>query len=169
MAVLTLLLAAFPYFGIFTPSAHCRTGTPELRLEFCLLRGAINSTRLDLFTVKVPLLFCRPRRASRGLSLKTASEAFMIHFFGVTISSSLLGWVIIGLLAGWIAGEISRGSGFGCIANVLIGMVGSILGGWIFSKLGIFGGGFVYSLAAATVGAVVLVLIARIFAGGRHT
>ena len=86
----------------------------------------------------------------------------MVHFFGFSISSSLLGWIVIGLLAGWIAGELSRGSGFGCLGNIVIGLVGSILGGWIFSKLGIFGGGFVYSLAAATVGAVVLVLIARL-------
>jgi uncharacterized membrane protein YeaQ/YmgE (transglycosylase-associated protein family) len=92
----------------------------------------------------------------------------MVHFFGIAISSSLLGWIIIGLLAGWIAGEVSRGEGFGCLGNVAIGLVGSILGGWIFSRIGIFGGGFVYGLAAATVGAVVLVLIARLFAGGKH-
>jgi uncharacterized membrane protein YeaQ/YmgE (transglycosylase-associated protein family) len=92
----------------------------------------------------------------------------MIHFFGITISSSLLGWIVIGMLAGWIAGEVSRGSGFGCIGNILIGLIGSVLGGWIFSKLGIGGGGFVYSLAAATVGAVVLVLIASVFSGGRR-
>lgn len=92
----------------------------------------------------------------------------MVHFFGIAISSTLLGWIIVGLLAGWIAGEVSRGAGFGCLGNIAIGMVGSILGGWIFSKLGIFGGGFVYSLAAATVGAVFLVLIARLFAGGKR-
>ena len=91
----------------------------------------------------------------------------MIHFFGISISSSLLGWIIIGLLAGWIAGEVSRGAGFGCLGNLAIGMVGSILGGWIFSQLGIWGGGFIYSLAAATVGAVVLVLIARLFTAGK--
>ena len=91
----------------------------------------------------------------------------MIHFYGVTVSQSLVAWIIIGMLAGWIAGEVSRGSGFGCIGNILIGLIGSILGGWIFSKLGIFGGGFLYSLAAATVGAVVLVAIARLLSGGR--
>lgn len=93
----------------------------------------------------------------------------MIHFFGVSISSSLLGWIVIGLLAGWIAGKISHGSGFGCLGNIAIGLVGSILGGWIFSKIGIWGGGFVYSLAAATVGAVVLVLIGRLFSGGKSS
>jgi uncharacterized membrane protein YeaQ/YmgE (transglycosylase-associated protein family) len=91
----------------------------------------------------------------------------MIHFFGISISSSLTGWILIGLLAGWLAGKLSRGAGFGCIGNVILGLIGSVLGGWIFSRLGIFGGGFVYSLAAATVGAVVLVAVARLFGGGR--
>jgi uncharacterized membrane protein YeaQ/YmgE (transglycosylase-associated protein family) len=92
----------------------------------------------------------------------------MVHFFGISISTSLMGWIIIGLVAGWIAGQVSRGAGFGCLGNVAIGLVGSILGGWIFSKIGIWGGGFVYSLAAATVGAVVLVVGARLFTGGKH-
>jgi uncharacterized membrane protein YeaQ/YmgE (transglycosylase-associated protein family) len=89
----------------------------------------------------------------------------MIHFFGITISSSLMGWILIGLVAGWLAGNLSRGAGFGCLANVILGLIGSVLGGWIFSRLEIFGGGFVYSLAAATVGAVVLVAVARLFGG----
>ncbi len=79
---------------------------------------------------------------------------------------SFIGWILIGLIAGWLAGKISRGRGFGCLANVLLGLIGALLGGWIFTKLGIFGGGWLYSLAAATIGAVLLVLIARLFAGG---
>ena len=76
------------------------------------------------------------------------------------------GWIIIGLIAGWLAGQISRGRGFGCIADIVLGIIGSYIGGWIFMKVGIFGGGFWYSLAAATVGAVVLVGIAHILFGG---
>ena len=91
----------------------------------------------------------------------------MVHFFGISISSSLLGWLAIGLLAGWIAGLLSRGSGFGCLGNIFVGLIGSVLGGWIFSKLNIFGGGFIYSLAAATVGAVLLSAFARLLSGSR--
>ncbi len=80
---------------------------------------------------------------------------------------SLIGWLLIGLLAGWLAGKLSRGRGYGCITNVILGLIGAFLGGWIFLKLGIFGGGFLYSLAAATVGAVVLVAMARLFSGGQ--
>ncbi len=82
--------------------------------------------------------------------------------------TSLIAWIIIGLLAGWIAGLISRGRGFGCIGNIILGLIGAVLGGWIFSKLGIFGGGAIFSLAAATVGAVVLVAIARLFSGSSN-
>ena len=92
----------------------------------------------------------------------------MVHFFGISISSSLIGWIVIGLLAGWIAGLLSRGAGFGCLGNIFVGLIGSVLGGWIFSKLSIFGGGFIYSLAAATVGAVLLSALARLLSGSRH-
>ena len=92
----------------------------------------------------------------------------MIHIFGITITSSFIAWVIIGLLAGWIAGLVSRGAGFGFFGDIFIGLIGSVLGGWIFSKLHILGEGFIYSLAAATAGAVVLVGIARLFTGGRR-
>ena len=79
---------------------------------------------------------------------------------------SFIGWILIGLIAGWLAGKIARGRGFGCLANVLLGLIGALLGGWIFSKLQIFGGGWLYSLAAAPIGAVLLVLIARLFFSG---
>jgi len=89
-----------------------------------------------------------------------------MHLFLFTVPRTLIGWLLVGLIAGWLAGKVSRGRGFGCIANVILGLVGAVLGGWIFTKLGIFGGGVLYSIAAATLGAVVLVAIARLFAGG---
>jgi len=89
-----------------------------------------------------------------------------MHLFFFTVPRTLIGWLLVGLIAGWLAGKVSRGRGFGCIANVILGLVGAVLGGWIFTKLGIFGGGVLYSIAAATLGAVVLVAIGRLFAGG---
>jgi uncharacterized membrane protein YeaQ/YmgE (transglycosylase-associated protein family) len=77
----------------------------------------------------------------------------------------LISWIIIGLIAGWLAGKIARGAGFGCLTDIILGLVGSILGGWLFMKLGIMGGGFLFSLAAATVGAVILVAIVHLFSG----
>ena len=83
-----------------------------------------------------------------------------------SLQISISGWIIIGLIAGWLAGKMSRGRGFGCLADIILGLIGALLGGWIFTKMGILGGGFVYSLAAATVGAMVLVSVARLFGGG---
>ena len=80
---------------------------------------------------------------------------------------SILWWLLIGLIAGWLAGTVARGRGFGCVVDVILGLVGAVIGGWIFQRLGIGVFGFWGSLAAATVGAIVLVAIARLFAGGR--
>ena len=88
--------------------------------------------------------------------------------FGVVVSQSFLMWVFIGLVAGWLAGKIGRGRGFGCLVDIILGMVGAVVGGWIFSKLNIQGSGLLYNIAAATVGAALLVIIARVFSGGRR-
>ena len=89
-----------------------------------------------------------------------------MHILSFYIPQSVIAWIVIGLIAGWLAGTISRGRGFGCIADIILGMIGAILGGWIFMKLNIQGGGLLFSIAAATVGAVILVSVARIFSGG---
>jgi uncharacterized membrane protein YeaQ/YmgE (transglycosylase-associated protein family) len=86
---------------------------------------------------------------------------------GPVQTRSLIGWLVLGLIAGWLAGKISRGRGFGCITDIILGIVGSFIGGWVFTKLGIWGGGFWYSLAAATLGAVILVSIAHLFSSSR--
>jgi len=90
---------------------------------------------------------------------------FQNHVVVVEYRRGLIGWIIIGLIAGWLAGKIARGAGYGCITDIILGLVGSILGGWLFMKLGILGGGFLYSLAAATVGAVILVTVVHLFTG----
>src|ERR1700724_1251958 len=97
------------------------------------------------------------------------ASLFQLHayYFGVE-TRGLIGWIIIGLLAGWIAGHLTRGRGFGCVVDVILGLIGAVLGGWIFTRLGILALGFFGSLAAATVGAVLLVAMARLFAGGGH-
>lgn len=68
--------------------------------------------------------------------------------------------IILGALAGWIAGLLMKGRGFGVLGNILIGIVGAILGGWLFDALNISaGGGFGGQLITAVVGALVLVWI----------
>jgi uncharacterized membrane protein YeaQ/YmgE (transglycosylase-associated protein family) len=98
----------------------------------------------------------------------TLLNAMLVHEVrGVSVSfpRGFWGWILLGLLAGWLAGKLSRGRGYGCITDIILGLIGSVIGGWIFMKLNILGGGFIYSLAAATLGAVVLVSIVHLFVG----
>lgn len=92
--------------------------------------------------------------------------ALLVERVVVWWPTSLLAWLFLGLVAGWLAGKLARGRGYGCITDIILGLIGAVIGGWIFTKLGIFGGGFIYSLAAATLGAVVLVAIVHLFTGG---
>ena len=73
---------------------------------------------------------------------------------------SIVLWIVIGALAGWIAGELMRGHGFGLIGNIVVGIVGAFIGGLLFSALGLgLGLGIVGSLITAIVGAVVLLFV----------
>jgi uncharacterized membrane protein YeaQ/YmgE (transglycosylase-associated protein family) len=75
----------------------------------------------------------------------------------------VVSWLLVGLLAGWIAGNVTRGSGFGCITNVVIGVIGAFIGGLILEVFNIDGtAGFLESLAIATLGAVLLLAIANL-------
>lgn len=87
-------------------------------------------------------------------------------FYVAIWTPGFIGTILIGLIAGWLAGKIARGRGFGCIVDIILGLIGAVVGRWIFLHLGITTFGVIGALAAATVGAVLLVAIARLFAGG---
>ena len=81
---------------------------------------------------------------------------------------SLLVWIIIGLVAGFITGKIMRGAGFGPLVDILVGIIGAIVGGLIMVSLGYAGtGGFLYTVFVAVIGAVILTLILRLLTGCR--
>jgi uncharacterized membrane protein YeaQ/YmgE (transglycosylase-associated protein family) len=68
--------------------------------------------------------------------------------------------LIVGAVAGWLAGQIVRGMGFGLIGNIVVGIVGAFIAGWLLPRLGIFiGSGFVRSIVNATIGAVILLVV----------
>ena len=74
-------------------------------------------------------------------------------------------WIIVGLVAGWLAGQLMKGGGYGLLADIVLGMLGGIVGGWLFSALGIWPdwqGGMIGAVIVAFVGAVVLVFITRV-------
>jgi uncharacterized membrane protein YeaQ/YmgE (transglycosylase-associated protein family) len=81
---------------------------------------------------------------------------------------SLLIFLLIGALAGWLAGIVVRGGGFGLIGDIVVGVIGSFIGGWVFGLLHIArGSGFLGSIFGAFVGAVVLLLVLRLVRRGR--
>ena len=76
---------------------------------------------------------------------------------------SLVIFIVIGGVAGWIAGKLMKGRGFGFFGNIIVGIIGALLGGFLFSKLGIAAGGIIGSLIIAVIGAMILVFIIGLF------
>lgn len=76
--------------------------------------------------------------------------------------SSLIWFLLIGLIAGWLAGQVMRGGGYGLVGDMIVGVIGAFLGGWLFGLLGIAAGGLIGSLITAFVGAVVLIFLLRL-------
>jgi len=75
---------------------------------------------------------------------------------------SLILFLLIGLVAGWLAGRIMRGGGFGLVGDLIVGVIGSLLGGWLFGLLGLWAGGLLGRLIVAVVGAIVLLYLLRL-------
>ena len=72
-------------------------------------------------------------------------------------------FILIGLVAGWLAGQFMKGGGFGMVGDIVVGVLGALLGGWLFSALGISSGGsLIGSIIVATIGAIVLIFLLRL-------
>jgi uncharacterized membrane protein YeaQ/YmgE (transglycosylase-associated protein family) len=70
--------------------------------------------------------------------------------------------IVVGLIAGWLAGQVMKGGGYGVLMDIVLGLLGGIIGGWLFGALGIWpAGGMVGSIVVAFVGAVILVALSR--------
>ena len=75
----------------------------------------------------------------------------------------IIWWIVVGLIAGWLAGKVMKGGGFGVLMDIILGIVGAMIGGWVFGMIGIFpGGGLIGSILVAFVGAVILLWIVRL-------
>jgi uncharacterized membrane protein YeaQ/YmgE (transglycosylase-associated protein family) len=76
---------------------------------------------------------------------------------------SLLVFIIIGAIAGWLAGLIVSGFGFGLLGNIVVGIIGAFIAGWLFPKFGFaIGGGILASIINATIGAVILLVLVKV-------
>ena len=80
----------------------------------------------------------------------------------------LFGAIVIGLVAGWLAGKLMRGQGYGLFADIVLGLIGAVVGQWIFDQLGIIVYGGLGFLVMATIGAVILIAAAHLLRGLSH-
>lgn len=72
-------------------------------------------------------------------------------------------FILIGLVAGWLAGQFMKGGGFGVVGDIVVGVLGALLGGFLFKTLGVSsGGGLIGAIVVATIGAVVLIFVLRL-------
>jgi uncharacterized membrane protein YeaQ/YmgE (transglycosylase-associated protein family) len=97
--------------------------------------------------------------------------AFTDTPFGGNAHMTIIGWIVLGLMAGWLAGLIMRGGGYGIIGDIILGIVGAIVGGWLTGLLlgtDMVNGFNVQSLIVALLGAIVLIAISRLFTGNRE-
>jgi uncharacterized membrane protein YeaQ/YmgE (transglycosylase-associated protein family) len=103
------------------------------------------------------------QRVDHSKRLELPLEGWAMYMSG----ESLLVILIVGLIAGWLAGQIVRGTGFGLIGDLVIGIIGAFIGGWLLPQLGIhLAAGIVGAIINATIGAVLLLLIIRLVRGG---
>lgn len=79
--------------------------------------------------------------------------------------TSLVIWLLIGLVAGWIAGEVMKGDGFGLVGNIIVGIIGAIVGGFLLSAIGLDPGGFVGEVIQAFLGALAFLAIVAVVRG----
>jgi len=72
-------------------------------------------------------------------------------------------FILVGLVAGWLAGQLMKGGGFGVIGDIIVGVLGALLGGFLFSSVGVsLGGGLLGAIIVATLGAVLLIFVLRL-------
>lgn len=81
--------------------------------------------------------------------------------------TGIIAWIIVGLVAGWLAGKIMKGSGYGLIGDLVLGLIGAVVGGWLVGLIlpSAEPSGLIGSIIVATIGAIVLIFIARALSG----
>lgn len=75
---------------------------------------------------------------------------------------SLVWWIVVGLIAGWAAGKIMKGGGYGVVVDIVLGIVGAVVGGWLMGLVGIYSGSFIGTIIIAIIGAVFLIWLSRV-------
>ena len=76
--------------------------------------------------------------------------------------TNFIWWIIVGLIAGWAAGKIMKGGGYGVVMDIILGIIGAVVGGWLLGALGIQAGGFISTIIVAILGAIFLIWLTRL-------
>jgi uncharacterized membrane protein YeaQ/YmgE (transglycosylase-associated protein family) len=98
----------------------------------------------------------------RNVGLRLAAALYSYKLFEKGKAMNFIWFILVGLVAGWLAGQLVRGGGFGLVGDIVVGVVGALIGGFLFSTFGVSaGGGLLGSIVVATIGAVVLLFIIR--------
>jgi uncharacterized membrane protein YeaQ/YmgE (transglycosylase-associated protein family) len=123
-------------------------------------------------------IVCTPEYIPLGQAAPGTRRAFHEHsargYAAVTVRNgghmSIIAWILLGLVAGWLAGQVMRGGGYGLIGDIVLGIIGALVGGFLSSALlGVDVTGFnLPSILIAFVGAVVVIAISRAFSGRRR-
>ena len=82
-------------------------------------------------------------------------------------STGLIAFLFIGAIAGWLAGTLMKGGGFGLFGNIVVGIIGAVIGGYVFGLLGVSAGGMIGAIVTATVGAAILLYFVGLFKKGK--
>lgn len=82
---------------------------------------------------------------------------------GIMAAQSIIIWLIVGAIAGWLAGMVVKGGGFGLVGDIIVGIIGALIAGWLLPQIGIIiGGGIIGAIINAFIGAVILLFILRL-------
>jgi uncharacterized membrane protein YeaQ/YmgE (transglycosylase-associated protein family) len=97
---------------------------------------------------------CAPEQRAGGTVMYMSTEGILVI-------------LVVGLIAGWLAGQVVQGTGFGILGDIVIGIIGAFIGDWLLPRLGIYlGAGLVAAIINAAIGAIILLLIIRLIRGG---
>jgi uncharacterized membrane protein YeaQ/YmgE (transglycosylase-associated protein family) len=142
---------------------------PTAQRLFDRVAGASRARRTRWTSMKQD---CRSAKINKsgGISLlrrtlceRSIGEEEVLHLS----NQSLLAIILVGIIAGWLAGRVMEGGGFGLIGDLIVGLIGAFIGDWLLPRLGIhLGVGIVAAIMNAFIGAVVLLLILRLLSGG---
>jgi uncharacterized membrane protein YeaQ/YmgE (transglycosylase-associated protein family) len=102
-------------------------------------------------------------RQENGRQEGMATAATLVHFHWEGDTMGFIAWIVVGAIAGWLAGLLVKGGGFGLLVDIIVGIVGAFIGGWLFGVLGIhLGSGWIGSIITAVIGAVILLFVIRL-------